>query len=374
MLTAATVLVVQIPLRHATAWHWFDQAAHLLIGQEPGPQALHLYAGHPEFQFGPLSILAAVPLAMAGALAAMATLSAVGVWCAVALTRLVGRLCPSADPRATWISTTVGGVLLVLVWGDVAVRTTHLDDGLALAATVAALAAAARGRGGLAAVAFGVAGAAKPWAVAFAPILLALDDDHRWRHLALAFAIVALTWAPFVLAEPETLRIGDFTIANESSSALRVLGVDNPATPGWVRPTQLVGGLVVAAGLAIRGRWTSVVMAAVAVRLLFDPAANRYYTVGLVLGLLLHELLTRPERLPWMAACAALLLELPQNPSFPPTLAGWLRVFVVVGVFVAAARAPLSPALPAREPAFIGLSTLAPHGRSLARRAALHRR
>ncbi|HEY8059755.1 MAG TPA: hypothetical protein VID94_13425, partial [Acidimicrobiales bacterium] len=278
MLTAATVLVVQIPFRHATAWHWFDQAAHLLIGQEPGSQGLHLYAGHPEFQFGPLSILVAVPLAMAGAAAAMATLSAVGVWCAVALTRLVGRLCPSADPRATWISTTVGGVLLVLVWGDVAVRTTHLDDGIALAATVAALAAAARGRGGHAAVAFGVAGAAKPWAVAFAPILLALDDDHRWRHLALAFAIVALTWAPFVLAEPETLRIGDYTIANESSSALRVLGVDNPATPDWVRPTQLLGGLVVATGLAIRGRWASVVMAAVAVRLLFDPAANRYYT------------------------------------------------------------------------------------------------
>jgi hypothetical protein len=374
VLTAATVLVVQLPFRHATAWHWFDQAAHLLIGQGPGPHGLHLYAGHPEFQFGPLSIVAAVPLAVTGALAAMATLSFVGVWCAVALTRLVGRLCPSADQRATWVSTTAGGVLLILVWGDVAVRTTHLDDGIALAATVAALAAAARGRGGLAAVAFGVAGAAKPWAVAFAPILLALDDDRRWRHLALAFGIVALTWAPFLLAEPETLRIGGHTITNESSSALRALGVDTPATPGWVRPTQLVGGVLVAAGLAIRGRWAGAVMAAVAVRLLFDPAANRYYTVGLVLGLLLHELFTRPERLPWMAACAAVLLEVPQNPAFPPSVAGWLRVLVVVGVFVAAARAPLSPALPAREPVFSGLSTLAPHGGSLARRAALHRR
>ena len=274
MLTAATVLVAQIPFRHATAWHWFDHAAPLLIGQGAGPHGLHLYAGHPEFQFGPVSILVAVPLVMAGALAAMVTLSAVGVWCAIVLTRLVGRLRPWADPRATWISTTVGGVLLIVVWGDVAVRTAHLDDGIALAATVAALAAAARGRGALAAVAFGLAAAAKPWALAFVPILLALDDDHRWRHLALAFGVVAFTWAPFLLAEPETLRLGHYAIANESSSALRALGVHDPATPGWVRPTQLVGGLVVAAGLATRGRWASVVMVAVAMRLLVDPAAT----------------------------------------------------------------------------------------------------
>ena len=76
-----------------------------------------------------------------------------------------------------------------------------------------------------------------------------------------------------------------------------------------------------------------------------DPAANRYYTVGLVLGLLVHELTTRPEHLPWMAVGAALLLEVPQNPSFPPSVAGWLRVLVVIGVFVEAARAPLSAAL-----------------------------
>ena len=86
-------------------------------------------------------------------------------------------------------------------------------------------------------------------------------------------------------------------------------------------------------------------MVTVGIRLLLDPAANRYYTVGLVLGLLVHEYLTRPERLPWMAAGAALLLEVPQNPSFPPSVAGWLRVLVVIGVFVEAARAPQSGAL-----------------------------
>ena len=353
-MTAATVLAVQIPYRHATAWHWFDQAAHLLIGRGPGPHGLHLYLGHPEFQFGPLSIVVALPLATAGAMAAMVALSAIGVWCAVQLTRLVGRLRPSAEERATWLSTTAGGLLLVLVWGDVAVRTTHLDDGIALAATVAGLVAASRRRGVIAAMAFGVAGAAKPWAVAFAPILLALDDDRRWRLLGLAFGIVAFSWAPFLLAEPETLRATGYTIANEGSSALRALGVHDPVTPGWVRPTQLIGGLLVAVWLSTRGRWASVVMVAVGIRLLLDPAANRYYTVGLVIGLILHELTTRPERLPWMAACAALLLEVPQNPGFPPHVAGWLRVIVVIGVFVEAARAPLSPTLPACEPRFAG--------------------
>lgn len=366
--------MAQLPFRHATAWRWFDSAVHLLIGQGEGPQGLHLYAGHPEFQFGPLSILFAVPLVLAGTLITMIVLSALGVWCAVALSRLVVRLRPLADDRSTWISTTAGGVLLILVWGDVAVRTAHLDDGLALSASVAGLALASRGRLGLAAVAFGLAGAAKPWAVAFIPILLALDDERRWRLVALAFGIVAVSWAPFLLAEPETFRAGSYSILNEPSSALRALGVTDPVTPGWVRPAQLIGGVAVAAWLALRGRWAGVVMAAVAVRLLIDPAANRYYTVGLVLGLLIHELLARPERLPWMAATAALLLELPQNPDFPPTLAGWLRVVVVLVVLVEAARSPVSPPLPSGESAFSGLSTISAHGGSLARGTSLHRR
>ena len=373
-LTAAATLVAQLPFRHATAWHWFEQAARLLVGVGPGPGGLHLYAGHPEFQFGPVSIVAALPLVAAGALATMVVLAAAGVWCAAQISRLVARFHPLADSPARWVSTTAGGVLLVLVWGDVAVRTTHIDDAIALTATVAGIAAVSRGRGGTAALAFGLAGAAKPWAVAFAPILLALDDGRRWRRLGLAFGIVALSWAPFLLAEPETLRAGGYAIVNESSSALRALGVHDPFTPGWVRPTQILSGLLVGTWLSLRGRWASVVMVAVGIRLLLDPAANRYYTVGLVLGLLVHELTRRPERLPWMAVSAALLLEVPQNPALPPSVAGWLRVIVVIGVLVEAARAPQSPPLPARESGFSGLGTIPGHGRSLARGTALHRR
>ena len=46
----------------------------------------------------------------------------------------------------------------------------------------------------------------------------------------------------------------------------------------------------IAAALVRWGRWHRAVMAAVAFRLLMDPAANRYYTVGLVLGLLMQRM------------------------------------------------------------------------------------
>jgi hypothetical protein len=340
---AAVVLVVQLPFTHATAWHYFEDAVDRF--------GLHLYAGHPEFQFGPLSVVVAAPLTVGGDLLAMVVMSAAGVWCALRLRELAG--------DDGW-PTLAGGLLLVVVWGDIAVRTAHLDDALALTATMAGIVAAWRGRPWLAALAFGVAGAAKPWAIAFAPIVLAIPVPHRWRLLAVSAGVVVLSWAPFVLAEPHTLDTAEHAIVNEATSALRVLGVDEPETPDWVRPAQLLGGLAVTWLLVARGRWLSVVMAGVAVRLLLDPAANRYYTAGLVLGLLLHELVHHPRRLPWMAFAAAALLEIPQAEGFPPTLAGWLRLLVVAVVLVEAFRAPTSPPLPAgRRPRAGAVRTVA---------------
>ena len=103
-------------------------------------------------------------------------------------------------------------------------------------------------------------------------------------------------------------------------------------------------------------------MTAISIRLLIDPAANRYYTAGLVLGILIHELTARPDRVPWLAAVAALLLEVPQSEGFPPTAAGWLRLAVVVAVLSQAARAAPSPRLGPREAGSSSLSTITHHG------------
>jgi hypothetical protein len=228
-------------------------------------------------------------------------------------------------------------VVFVLVWGDVAVRTAHLDDAIALTATAVAVWALATGRPWWAAVLLGVAGAVKPWAIVFVPLLLAAPGHRRLLRPVLSAGIVLITWAPFILAEPSTLDARKYEIINEASSALRALGVAGARTPDWVRPAQLLGGLAVVGLLVLAGRWPAALMAGVAVRLLLDPAANRYYTVGLVLAVLVFEWVEHPERLPWLAVGSAVLLEASQLGGVPPVLGGWMRLSVVVSVLATAA-------------------------------------
>ncbi|NNC93483.1 MAG: hypothetical protein HKN80_13430 [Acidimicrobiia bacterium] len=350
--TSALVLIVQIPLPHATAWHFFEEATDLLLSE----RGLHLYADRPDLQFGPLSIVAALPLTAlgrAGSWAAMVLFSAVGIGIVWVLADSVRRIRPELDKEAFERVVLFAGVLFLVVWGDVAVRTAHIDDAITIAATAAAVNAIVRGRPWWAVVGLAVAGAAKPWGLLFAPLAAVLPGTRRWVRVLLVAGVAGLTWIPFVIAEPGTLDASSFEIANELSSSLRALGVSAATTPGWVRPVQLIGGTALAAALVWRGRWTAAVMAGVAVRLLIDPAANRYYTVGLVFGMLLFDLIRRPERLPWTALGAAAVLEFGQFEGFPPTLAGWGRMAVtvaVIGVAVTAAASPL-PAIRYRQSA-----------------------
>src|SRR5688572_24003593 len=73
--TSLVVLLVQLPYTHATAWHFFEDAADLLFARD----GLHLYDAHPEFQFGPLSIAVAAPFTALGEGAAMVVLSLMGL-------------------------------------------------------------------------------------------------------------------------------------------------------------------------------------------------------------------------------------------------------------------------------------------------------
>ncbi len=355
---SAAMLLVQVPFAHATAWHFFDDSARLLMGDTTtaiGPSGLSLYVSHPEFQFGPLSIVVGLPLSWlgttAGSWAAMVALSVAGLVVYAALASAVVRLRPEAASRAGQRAVLVGGVVFVIVWSDVAVRTAHLDDAVAIAAAVTAVWALAAARPVFAVAALAVAGAAKPWGAVFAPLASAPQrGPRRWLWASFALGLAAVTWLPFVVADLRTLDTSEYGIANEASSALRALGFSEVMTPDWVRPAQLIGGLTLAVVLVARDRWSAVIMAGVAWRLLLDPAANRYYTVGLVAGLLVYELLRRPERLPWAAIVAAVLLELGQAEGFPPTLSGWLRVAVTLTVIVVAFVGPSSVPLPEYAP------------------------
>ena len=111
------------------------------------------------------------------------------------------------------------------VWAELAVHYAHLDDALALALLMAAIHAVARSRPLAAALLLAASAGAKPWALAFVPLLLVLPRVRWHRAAAVWLAVVVAAWLPFVLADPKTLHASGFAIPNVASSSLRALGV-----------------------------------------------------------------------------------------------------------------------------------------------------
>ena len=158
-------------------------------------------------------------------------------------------------------------------------------------------------------------------------MVFAVDGSlaRRAGRVAAVMAIPALTWAPFVLAESETIDVRDHEIRVDPTSTLRALGSDVLVTPEWARPAQLAGGFALALLVTWRGRWHAAVLAAVAWRLLLEPGAHRYYTAGAVLGAPVVELVARPGAVPWRTAVLAIVLELTASPDAPEALARTAR-------------------------------------------------
>jgi hypothetical protein len=342
VVVVAAALVVGLSSRHATSWHFFRDAAHLLMaaGSSNGG-GLDVYLAHPEFQFGPLAVIAAMPFALLPAsLGVYAVLGFGTLLGAVAILgiEITARRTGARAGRGVWDGSRIAGELtLAIVWADVAVRTAHLDDAIALASVAIACAAVAHNRPGLATAALTIAAAAKPWAIVFAPLALVPPGRFKAARIGAVLAGVALTWLPFVADEPGSVAAaGSFTIANAPSSALRVLGFADPATPSWVRPTQVALGLLLAFALVRARRWPAVIMVGLALRLMLDPAVHHYYAAGLVLGTLLWESVVRPGRLPLLTVATAVILEVTPEDMHPSALAGVLRLALTAGLIVAA--------------------------------------
>ena len=203
------------------SWHFFTTGAGLLSSDETGA-GLHLYATHPELQIGPLTFLAAAPLNglatwLSGAIAAV-TIAATAPAMLQSLSRLPG-LTISTRQRG------LAAAVLMPVWAELAVHYAHLDDALALALLMAAIHAVARSRPLAAALLLAASAGAKPWALAFVPLLLVLPRVRWHRAAAVWLAVVVAAWLPFVLADPKTLHASGFAIPNVASSSLRALGV-----------------------------------------------------------------------------------------------------------------------------------------------------
>ena len=148
-----------------------------------------------------------------------AALAPVVLW---TLEDLARRERPPTDQSRIRSLSLVAGMVLVPVWDLVAVRTVHIDDAIALAASVGALAMARRDRPWWSAALIGLAVGAKPWAVAFLPILLLLRH-HRTKAIVLAIVIGTIVWIPFLVAAPGTVEaLRDFRLAVATRSALHL--------------------------------------------------------------------------------------------------------------------------------------------------------
>jgi len=302
-----------------------------------GPGAgLHLYATHPELQIGPLTFLTAAPLSglpawLSGSVAAV-VIAATGPAMLLSLSHL---------PHLTITDRQRGlaAAVLLPLWAELAVHYTHLDDALALVLLVAGMHAVARHQTIPAALLLAASADAKPWALAFVPLLLVLSRDRWHRAVLVWLAAVATAWLPFVLADPQTMHAGGFAIPNVASSSLRALGVTAASTPSWDRPAQILLGAALGVVAVRRGRWLVVPAVVLAVRMLLDPGAYPYYTAGLVLATVVLDVGWRRTRWPWvsMGVVLGLYAVRAMGPLTPTNeVLGWLRVATILCVLAVA--------------------------------------
>jgi hypothetical protein len=331
-----------------SSWHFFHDAAGMLVGGGPsalGAGGLHLWQSQPAFQFGPMTVVIALVLRVVGgshdawvARVVAAPLAPLLVWLVADAAAVVR---PEIRERATRRKALLAGVVLVPIWDYLALGSLHIDDAIAMTAAVLAVWAIARRHPLVVAVALGVAANAKPWAVVFLPLALAVPAEDRRRALGIAAALAFLPWLPFLVAAPGTIQsLRAFRIHNMSSSALRALGVHSPSTPSWDRPVQLGVGLLTASVAVLRGRWPGALLVGVAIRLLLDPGAHLYYSAGLVVAALVWDLLGSRWTIPWATLLTAAALQVPRVLSAPPWFSGWLRLLVTVGAVVAVYATP----------------------------------
>ena len=274
------------------SWHYFVTGAQM-IGS---PQAVHVFAAHPELQMGPLTLWTALALARSAGMSAAAG-AALMMLVGVGVTAALSRLPPWAVSRASRRDLVlVIGVVLAPAWSVLAVHYGHLDDVMALLMTVSAMVALSRGRWAFAAVLVAAATGFKPWAAPFAVALLA--GPRPVRTLSNFAALVGLPWAYFVIGDPGTLHLSSFVISVAPDSALRVLGSQALTTPVWDRPAQLLLGVVLAVFAVRRRRVAAVPFLVLDARMLLDPGTYPYYASGLIVAALVVDLLdpSRPRR------------------------------------------------------------------------------
>lgn len=318
----------------ASSWHYFDTGARLLLATSNPQGGLHLYHSNPELQIGPLSFLVALPFTLLPTavtkLIAAVVMSLIGL----GLLALASTLLPKGQrSRILW-----PGLLFIPAWEELAAKAGHLDDVLALTLTVGALVAVQRKHAIACAMLLALAADAKPWALAFVPLLLVVPAAQRLRAIAWWVGTIAVAWLPFLIADPRSVIAASYRIPNAAGSALRALGVNDPSTPLWCRPAQLILGVGLAWLLWRIGRPAAIVLAVLAVRLLLDPATWSYYAAGLVVGTLLLDLCRTRRRtsVPWFTLGGFVTVFVPSYVHVGPLASAHVQGVLRAGFLLAA--------------------------------------
>jgi hypothetical protein len=340
LITIVAYLFCVVNLHSRGDWEFFVRGSQLLFGEHHVhsllPGGFRLYANYPETQIGPLSLLVATPFRIFGDNsrgAAAVALTAAAPTLIYAMERLARRMHPSGgdlEEMARRICVLVGGLLLAPAWSLVATSFTHLDDVLVLGCACAAMWYVACGRPALLGTAIGLAIAAKPWGVILLPLVLVHRGPRLVRSIVAAATVAALAWMPFVLADRHTLSAIRPNTDVSPASVIHLLGTSLDATPSWVRPTQLVAGMIVGVIAIARGRWPAVLVAGIVTRLLLDPGTWGYYSSGAVFAALAWDLLRRRRPRPaWtVVTFAALVL----TTNLPSSLQAALRLLACVAI------------------------------------------
>ncbi len=325
------------------SWHFFVKGQYAL--SHPGHPVwggLHVYAGLPVLQIGPVALGLAWLLSPFGTAVSQVLAQVFGAAAGVVIVRTAHRIARDVRPdlatgelatRTRWAA-----VFFAPVWLYLAVSSVHLDDVLAMLFGVLAVLAVVRRQPFLVGLCTGLAVDSKPWALPFIAVALVLPGVRDRVQAATVFAVtVAAGWLPFFLADPHTINAVHYTIVNTPYSALRVLGVTDPRTPVWDRPLQAALGLLIGWVAVRRGRWLAVLMLVVATRMALDPGTNHYYPGGLVTGALLWDLAGSSLRRPWWTATAATGLFALRYLPLEPAVNGWLTLaFFLAGATLVA--------------------------------------
>ena len=308
VLIALASVLYTVSLRSDSDWALLVNGGRAVFGAH-GTRA---YVANPSLQAGPPSIVAAfliqhvfgyeairlVHLLMGLELPLLLWMVeplAAGAWSGRApiakWTRHAERL-----PDLARLMTLVCGLLIAPVWASLADQSGHIDDALALLAACSVHRFVSKQQWISAGLTAGVAVALKPWAVAVLPSLLGLHRNRR-RAWALALAVPALSWAPFVIGASGTIDAGARNFVIGRYSTWHVLGLLTGDAPPWARTAEIIGELLFATIAARRIGWPVALAAGMVGRLLLDITTLDYYASTAVAALCVAELLIAV--IPW---------------------------------------------------------------------------